>query len=796
MSDGDRSAFGDHLRRLREAAGFTQEELAERAGLSRDAVSALERGHRRHPHPQTVRALADALALSDLEYGELRASAPKRSAGRTSEEPAARPSRLPTPLTGLVGRHRELANLRSLLTVGGVRMVTLTGPGGTGKTRLALEVAANLEASFPGGAVFVSLVSVQHPALILPAIAEQFDVRDTGSAPLPEQIRHALRDQPTLLVLDNLEHLTGAAAPIAGLLGSCPTLSILATSRSALHLSGENEYPVPPLGTLPTDRETSLPEALANEAVALFVQRALAVRPDFQLTSASAPVVSEICVRLDGLPLAIELAAAWIKVLSPESLLARLETRLDLLAGGPSDLAHRLQSMRAAIAWSYDLLDPDGQALFRRLSAFADSFGLDAAEALLTAVNKDRGEDVMSAHAVLAGIAALVDRSVLSRVESKSGEPRFGMLSMIRDFGLEQLLATGELGAARREHERWYHDLAEQASLALRTRGRQEAFLDRLDNERGNFRLLFYCHEEHGDNDDMVKLAGALAWFWYIRGPIGAGRVWLERALAAQSEIPASAHRLRAMIGAGLLAHFQADDEVAIPWLEASVNEDPESGDPWWRAFAQLLLGMVSEDHGKYQVAETRFRDALTHFEVAGDQANIALTTTHLGVVAWGQRDLTQAVAYCEAGAALQRSAQDTWGLAVSLGYLGLVSADADDYQRAAAAMLESIRLRWEDGVAQDVGASCGDLGALAGLVGQAERSARLFGASAAIREEHERATLYLPERLIFERGEARARAVLGEAGWATAYSEGRALPLPQAYAEAVALATEIAEIT
>ena len=472
MSDGDRSAFGDHLRRLREAAGFTQEELAERAGLSRDAVSALERGHRRHPHPQTVRALADALALSDLEYGELRASAPKRSAGRTSEEPAARPSRLPTPLTRLVGRHRELANLRSLLTVGGVRMVTLTGPGGTGKTRLALEVAANLEASFPGGAVFVSLVAVQHPALILPAIAEQFDVRDTGSAPLPEQIRHALRDQPTLLVLDNLEHLTGAAAPIAGLLSSCPTLSILATSRSALHLSGENEYPVPPLGTLPTDRETSLPEALANEAVALFVQRALAVRPDFQLTSASAPVVSEICVRLDGLPLAIELAAAWIKVLSPESLLARLETRLDLLAGGPSDLAHRLQSMRAAVAWSYDLLDPDGQALFRRLSAFADSFGLDAGEALLTAVNKDRGEDVMSAHAVLAGIAALVDRSVLSRVESKSGEPRFGMLSMIRDFGLEQLLATGELGAARRAHERWYHDLAEQASLALRTRAR------------------------------------------------------------------------------------------------------------------------------------------------------------------------------------------------------------------------------------------------------------------------------------------------------------------------------------
>jgi non-specific serine/threonine protein kinase len=250
------------------------------------------------------------------------------------------------------------------------------------------------------------------------------------------------------------------------------------------------------------------------------------------------------------------------------------------------------------------------------------------------------------------------------------------------------------------------------------------------------------------------------------------------------------------MIGAGLLAHFQADDEVAIPWLEASVNEEPESGDPWWRAFAQLLLGMVSEDHGKYQVAETRFRDALTHFEAAGDQANIALTTTHLGVVAWGQRDLTQAVAYCEAGAALQRSAQDTWGLAVSLGYLGLVSADADDYHRAAVAMLESIRLRWEDGVAQDVGASCSDLGALAGLVGQAERSARLFGASAAIREEHERATLYLPERLIFERGEARARAVLGEAGWATAYSEGRALPLPQAYAEAVALATEIAEIT
>jgi non-specific serine/threonine protein kinase len=431
--------------------------------------------------------------------------------------------------------------------------------------------------------------------------------------------------------------------------------------------------------------------------------------------------------------------------------------------------------------------------MLRRLAAFADSFTLEAAEAVLAGVSRDVGETIPTSLSVLAGVAALVDRSVLQPIESTTGEPRFGMLSMIRDFGLEQLVAIGELGPARRAHERWYHDLAEEASLRLRTRIRQETLLDRLDAERGNFRLLLYCCEDHGDSFEMLKLAGALAWFWYIRGPIGAGRAWLERALAASSDAPLNEHRVRALVGAGLLAHFQGDDEHAVPWLEAALVESPESGDPWWRAFALLLLGMVSEDRGDYDLAEPRFLEALPLFEAVGDASNTAFVTTHLGIIAWGRGDHARALATCEQAMVQQRALQDRWGLAVSLGYLGLIATDAGEYPRAAAAFRESIQLRWEDGVPQDVGASFTDLAALAGMIDQPEQAARLYGAAAAIREEHERLPLNLPERLVFERGETKARVALGELAWKTAYAEGRACSLDEAYAEAIAFAESVA---
>jgi predicted ATPase/DNA-binding XRE family transcriptional regulator len=643
MDRASNDAFREQLQRLRAAAGMTQEELAERAGLSRDAVSALERGRRRHPHPPTIAALAKALGLSESEARELRATAPKpprESSPRPFDEPA-RP--LPVPPTSLVGRAREVAELGRILTSGTARLVTLTGPGGVGKTRLALEVASCLRSRFPGGVAFVSLASVQDANVVLPAIAEALGVRDSGGSTLLDRVHHLLRKQPVLLLLDNFEHLTEAVSPVADLLAACPSLTVLATSRATLRLSGEHEYPVAPLLTPTRLAGLALDEFAANDAVALFVQRARAARPGFTLTAANADAVAEICTRLDGLPLAIELAAAWTRVLSPEALLARLGSRLDLLAGGPRDQAARLQSMRAAIGWSYDLLEPGDQELFRRLSVFAESFTLEAAEAVLAAIRRERREAPLPAHAVLEGIAAHVDRSLLRRLESSDGEPRFGMLSTIQEYGLEQLAAAVELELARQAHADWYRSLAGQAAETFCARTRQERFLDQVEADRGNIRLMLHWFEERCDAASLLELTGALAWFWYIRGPLGEGRAWLERSLAAPIEGANSAHRVRATVGAGLLAHFQGDDEHAKPWLEASVQLALESDFPWWRAFALLLLGLVAEDEGDYSLAELRFLDALVIFRERADHPKIGLALTHLGVAAWGRGDIARA---------------------------------------------------------------------------------------------------------------------------------------------------------
>ena len=345
------ATFGDELRRLRVAAGLTQEELAEGAGLSPAAISALERGHRLYPYPQTVRALADALQLSESDARVLRAAAPQRpTTGRLPSPVAEISISLPVPPTRLVGRQRELADLRRLLIDDAARLVTLTGPGGVGKTRLAVELASELSAHFPGGVAFVSLAPVHDAALVLPTIAEALGMRDTGERALSERMSFLFRDRRFLLILDNLEHLEAASLSVAELLYRCPELEMLATSRATLRVRGEREYPVQPLGTPVDCREARLRDVTSNEAVELFVQRARAVRPDFTLTEANASAVAEICARLDGLPLAIELAAARVKVLPPEALLARLGGGLDLLTGGPLDQDARLRSMRSAIA--------------------------------------------------------------------------------------------------------------------------------------------------------------------------------------------------------------------------------------------------------------------------------------------------------------------------------------------------------------------------------------------------------------------------------------------------------------
>jgi tetratricopeptide (TPR) repeat protein len=368
------------------------------------------------------------------------------------------------------------------------------------------------------------------------------------------------------------------------------------------------------------------------------------------------------------------------------------------------------------------------------------------------------------------------------------------MLATIREYGLERLAAAGEDAAARRVHAAYFARLAEQAWPTFRQRAGQEPWLDRLESERANFRTVLAWLDEVGDVESLLRLAGALSWFWYIRGPLDEGRSWLERAIAAQhTDVPGSL-RTRAIVGAGLLAHFQGDDARARTWLEASLAGSAELDDPWLLAFTLLLLGMVAEDYGDYHLAGERFAEALARFRAADDQSNAALTLTHLGVTAWGQGDIERAVRLYQEAEALQRTTRDTWGLSISLGYLGLLAGQRGDYRYAAKVHRESLQLRWDAEVWEDIAASLADLAALASAVERPEQAARLFGAAAAVREQTGRwPTPHFPERAVFEQAQTRAQRVLGTTAYAAAEAAGRALPCERAVSEAAALADEIA---
>ena len=374
----------------------------------------------------------------------------------------------PRPATPLIGREDESAAVMALLCQDHVRLLTLTGPGGVGKTRLALRVATDLadSGSFPDGVAFVALAPVTDPALVLPTIAQAIGVREAGNRSLEEHLAAVLGRSRLLLILDNFEQVVRAAQPVAALLAACTGMKALVTSRIPLHVGGEQEFAVPPLG-LPDAVSSSLPSLAENPAVALFVQRARAVRLEFVLDEGNATVVADVCRRLDGVPLAIELAAARSKILSPSALLGRLTSALGILTGGPLDQPARLQTMRSAIAWSHDLLADEEQVLFRRLTVFAGRFTLDAAEAVAEAGGSGEQERASFAPSVLDGITALVDSNLLRHAEGADGEPRFWMLATIREFGLEQLAASGEDEEVRRRHAAWYLALGEAAGRTI-----------------------------------------------------------------------------------------------------------------------------------------------------------------------------------------------------------------------------------------------------------------------------------------------------------------------------------------
>jgi predicted ATPase/transcriptional regulator with XRE-family HTH domain len=713
----EHGGFGGVLRHYRLAAGLTQEALAERAGLSPRTIQHLERGETR-PYRDTAQRLGRALELTGEQRARFEAALPPAPRGvrvdredRRGAPPAggrpwraragerAAPHNLPVQLTEFVGRAEQLPAVQGLLRPGsgGPHLVTLTGPGGSGKTRLALEVAAVLlgEGAFPDGVFVASLASLAEPELVVPAIARLLGVVEArGRAPLAG-LQEYLCSRRVLLVLDNMEHLLAAASFAGALLERCAGLRILATSRVPLHLYGERAVPVPPLRCPDPHGAPPLEDLATYEAVRLFVARAQDVEPGFALTPANAGAVAAICARLDGLPLALELAASRCKAFSPSALLARLDRRLPLLAGGPRDVPARHQTLRGALAWSHDLLAPPDQALFRRLGVFAGGCSLDAVGTVCRAA----GETDAPAPDAVEGVVTLVDHSLLQRSPGRVAdtESRYTMLETIREYALEQLAVSGEGEAVQRAHALYYRRLAEEAAPHL-AGAAAATWLARLEADHDNLRAAVEWMMANDTGEQSLRFAAALAPFWSARGYLGEGRARLNAVLAlpdAQMETAARGALLRQ---AAKLAREQGDLAAARPLLEESLEIARRARDRRGMAHALLELADNAHNRGENVAARGLALESLGLWREVGDAWGTAEALWLLGYIGFHEGDRAAAGTLMEEGLNLYRAAGDRVGEAFCLGYLGHLATDAGDYARAHALLDSAFRIVDETG--------------------------------------------------------------------------------------------------
>jgi predicted ATPase/DNA-binding XRE family transcriptional regulator len=686
-------SFGDLLRRYRMAAGLTQEALAEHAGLSARGISDLERGINLRPHFETVRLLAEALDLAGDERAELVAAA------RPGDQPPPRsaPPRLPTPPTVLVGREAEVGAAVGALRRGPVRLLTLTGPGGVGKSRLALEIAHQTSGDYTGGAIWVDLAPLSSPDLVLPTIAHAVGVRETGITALADQLAERLREQSLLLVLDNVEHVLPAAHAISSLLAACPRLAVLATGREHFRLRGERVQPVEPLGVPDLGAVPSLADLGEAGAVQLFVARVADVLPGFALIAANATAIARICRRLDGLPLALELAAAWVRVLGPAALLGRLEAEPLALAGGARDLPARQHTLRATVAWSHDLLNPTEQRLFRRLAVFAGGFTPDAAVAIAEdGINSPLGAglDLTPSGArpdALDTLAGLLDKSLVVRRDSVDGDTRMTMLETIREFAREQLAASGEEPVTREAHAAFYLAFAAQARAGL-AGPQQLDWLGRLETEHDNLRASLRWLLDRGDGDRVLRLGGDLWWYWWVRGHLTEGRAWLAEALAVGSD-SAPAVRGRALTGAGLLAEAQGDYDAARHLQEEALAVCRSASDAEGAARALGSLGTIAFVLGDFVRATALHEEALHLWEGLNNQHAAAYTLIDLGNVATRQGDAERARRLYTEALGLLRAVEDQRGVALALTNLGELEALSAASEHAASRYEEALAL-------------------------------------------------------------------------------------------------------
>jgi predicted ATPase/class 3 adenylate cyclase/Tfp pilus assembly protein PilF len=686
-----------------------------------------------------------------------------------------RPNNLPVQPTPLVGREADVAAVRALLRRGDVRVVTLSGPGGIGKTRLALQVAADLLDQFPDGVYFVSLAAVSDPALVLPTIAQTLGLGESGSCPLADTLHGYLAERAILLVLDNFEQVGAAAPQLAVLLAACGQPKLLVTSRATLRVRGEHEYPVPPLA-LPDPRRLPSLDVLGQYAAArLFVGLAIAARPDFELTADNAAAVATICARLDGLPLALELAASRIKLLSPEAMLPRLQSRLGLLTGGATDLPTRQQTLRGAIAWSYDLLRLGEQVLLRRLGIFAGGCTLDAAEAVCEAA----GDQELS---VLDGIGSLVNQSLVRQSAAGDAEPRFTMLETIREYALERLRQSGEEPTVRRQHGQYFLGLAEQAERGLRGPA-QPRWLERLEQESDNLRLALEWAQTDADAATRLRLSGALWRFWWVRGHLSEGRSWLGRALASSEDADGDL-RASALNGAGNLALAQGDFGEAARLHEASLALRRALGDEPGTATSLNNLAVVAQEQGIYDRATGLHEQALALRRTLCDQRGIASSLLNLGEMACAQGDYARAAALLDESLALHRDLGDTRRVAYSLLNLAAVHAGQGDPARAGPLYAECLGLLAELGDKRGIATGLEGLASVACKQAAFDRAARLHRAAAALRADI-RVPLPPTARADYDACLAAVRERLGETAFRAAWAAGASTPLDDVVAQA-----------
>jgi len=724
--------------------------------------------------------------------------------------------RLPVRLTPLVGRQRELQDVVDSLSRS--RLLTLTGPGGVGKTRLALAAAGAVSACYPAGVCWVELAPVDDPGIVAHVVARQLGVPDSPGQDAVTAIKENVGDRSLLIVLDNCEHLASAAAVLAGqLLGTCAALSILATSREVLGVEGEHSWPVPPLSLPEAEVPSAAATAAESDAVRFFENRAQLVFPSFQIDDHNAPTVVQICRRLDGLPLAIELAAAQLRMLSVGQLAERLDDIFTVLAGGPRTAPHRQQALRATLDWSHDLLDDDERVVFRRLAVFCGGFTLTAAEQVAAGSG-------ISPERVLRLLTRLADKSLL-RVDHGDGGARYYLLATVREYALERLAEASEEEDARRAHLRWAVGLVEQ--VAPRVDGGHggpvtlERELDRLDAETPNLRVALEFAHRCGDPDAALRIAGPLGRYAYLRGHYHEIREWMDSAVTTGADAPA-ALRAKALLGGGRLALLQCDYLPAVRRLEAARRLYQELDDAQGVASALQVLGSVAREQGRYARAMELHAESLSIAEETGDRWAVASAHGYLGFACWLQARFERAAEECTVALRMFRELDDVEGIAWSLLSLGTIGRLREDGEQAAVLLQESRslaeRIGFREGMAwsleqlgllaadrgdpsaaallrtsleihhdlRDRWRTCSvleDLAAIALADGNAEQAARLLAAAEAMRATI--GTVIAPcERAQHEATMTGARAALGDESFVAAWRQGRQAPIDDLQAD------------